>query len=252
MNAYEIPDLRYSLPAGEDIPRRRFVSVNSSSEGVLATAAGSIIGVSMNEADDGEVLEIADGIVMVEAEDVIAAGADIQVGTDGKAITKTTGVGVGIAITGAADAGQPLAVKLVSMSAADGADGADAPLLHTILYTSTDLAAGADLTDVAIGVIPAGYDGTVLSVQVISTGSASGVDASNTSVFLLEVGTTEIAGVTFDDVTAFPAANVAQAMTIALATVSASDVLALSVTNGDTADLPIFIVQVTLSLEPTV
>ena len=67
MNAYEIPKLRFSLPAGEDVARRRFVSVNSSSEGVIATAAGSAIGVSMNQAADGEVLEIADGIAIVEA-----------------------------------------------------------------------------------------------------------------------------------------------------------------------------------------
>lgn len=111
-NAYEIPNLRFSLPAGADIPRRRFISVNSSGEGVLATAGGSAIGVSMNEAAAGEVLEVADGIVMVEAGGAITPGAGIEVGTDGKAVT-TSGIGVGTALTGAAGAGNIVAVKLL-------------------------------------------------------------------------------------------------------------------------------------------
>ena len=112
-SAYEIPNVRFSLPAGADIPRRRFVSVNSSGEGVIATAAGSAIGVSMNQAADGEVLEIADGIVMVEAGGAITAGAGIEVGTDGKAVTNTSGIGIGIALTSAAGAGNVVTVKLL-------------------------------------------------------------------------------------------------------------------------------------------
>ena len=112
-NAYEIPNLRFSLPAGEDIPRRRFVSVNSSGEGVLATAGASTIGVSMNEAADGEVLEIADGIVIVEAGGAITPGDGIEVGTDGKAVTNTNGVVVGTALTGAASANLFVSVKLL-------------------------------------------------------------------------------------------------------------------------------------------
>jgi len=112
-NAYEIPNLRFSLPAGEDIPRRRFVSVNSSGEGVIATAGGATIGVSMNEAADGEVLEIADGIVIVEAGGAITPGDGIEVGTDGKAVTNTNGVVVGTALTGAASANLFVTVKLL-------------------------------------------------------------------------------------------------------------------------------------------
>lgn len=252
MHAYEIPNLRYSLPAGDAVPMRRFVSVNASSEGVLATAAGSAIGVSMNEVKAGEVLELADGIVMVEAGGIIAAGADVQVGTDGKAIAKTSGIGVGVAITGAAAAGQEVAVKLMSVSNANGADGADAPVIQTLMYTSSDLAADADLTDVAIGVVPTGFDATITDVQIISAGAAAGIDATNTSVFALETGSTALAGATFDADNAFPAAGAASAMTIAEDSVDAGSVLLLSVTNGATANLPIFMVQVTLALEPTV
>ena len=109
-NAYEIPNLRFSLPAGEDIPRRRFVSVNSSGEGVLATT--SAIGVSMNEAAAGEVLEVADGIVVVEAGGAIEAGDSISVAEDGRAVTTTDGVVVGTALTSAASANLFITVKI--------------------------------------------------------------------------------------------------------------------------------------------
>lgn len=112
-NAYEIPNLRFSLPAGEDIPRRRFVSVNSSGEGVLATAGASTIGVSMNEAAEGEVLEVADGIVVVEAGGAIEAGASISVAEDGRATTTSDGVVVGTALTNAASANLFVTVKLL-------------------------------------------------------------------------------------------------------------------------------------------
>ena len=126
MNAYEIPNLRFSLPAGEAVPRRRFVTVDSTGEGVLATAGAGAIGVSMNEAADGEVLEVADGIVMVEASDAIAAGADVSAATGGKAVTATAAtqsgttpfavtagsIILGKAITAATAAGQFIAVKI--------------------------------------------------------------------------------------------------------------------------------------------
>jgi hypothetical protein len=111
-NAYEIPNLRFSLPAGADIPRRRFVGVNASGEGVIATAAGPAIGVSMNEAAAGEVLEVADGIVVVETSNAIEAGASISVAEDGRAVTTTDGVVVGTALTSAAGANLFIAVKI--------------------------------------------------------------------------------------------------------------------------------------------
>ena len=250
-NAYEIPNLRFSLPAGEDIARRRFISVNSSSEGVIATAAGSAIGVSMNQAADGEVLEIADGIVMVEAGGEIAAGADVEVGANGKAVAKTTGIGVGVAITGATGAGQFVAVKLISVS---NADGADAPLVQTFVYTAADLGAGADITDAIIGVVPAGYAATVIDAQVISTGAATGIESENTTVVTLEVGSTKFAEVIFSADNAFPAAGGAEAITLIPAAVelAAGSILLLTVTNDAAVNLPVFMVQITLTLTPAV
>lgn len=114
MNAYEIPNLRFSIPSGEKVTRRRFVGVNANGEGVLATVSKGTIGVSMNEAELGEVLEVSDGIVVVEASAEIIAGVSISVAADGKATTTAeTAVVVGIALTGAAAAGQLVTVKIV-------------------------------------------------------------------------------------------------------------------------------------------
>lgn len=250
-NAYEIPNLRFSLPAGEDIPRRRFVSVNSSGEGVIATEAGSAIGVSMNQAAAGEVLEIADGIVMVEAGGAITPGAGIEVGTNGKAVTNTSGIGIGIALTGAAGAGNIVAVKMLNTSVTNGAD---APLVQTFVYTAAALENGADITDAIIGVVPVDYDATVIDAQVISTGAASGIGAEATSVVILEAGSTKIAEVTFDADKDFPAAGKAEAITLLPAAdeLEAGSVLLLTVTNDAAVDLPVFTVQITLTLTPAV
>ncbi len=248
-SAYEIPNLRFSLPAGEDVPRRRFVGVDATGEGVIATEAGSAIGVSMNQAADGEVLEIADGIVMVEAGAAITAGAGIEVGANGKAVTNTGGIGIGIALTGAARAGNIVAVKMLNTSVTNGVD---APLVQTFVYTAADLEAGADITDAIIGVVPAGYAATVIDAQVISTGTADGIGAEATSVVLLEVGSTKIAEVTFDANNEFPAAGAAKAITLLPAAdeLEAGSVLLLTVTNDATVNLPVFMVQITLTLTP--
>ena len=117
MNAYEIPNLRFSLPAGGAVARCRFVSVNSDSKGIQATAATQVIGASMNlitaeEIAAGDrIVEIADGIVMVEAAGAITAGTAVYSDATGKA-TGTGTVVAGIAITGATAAGQLVAVRI--------------------------------------------------------------------------------------------------------------------------------------------
>ena len=110
MNAYEIPSLRFSLPAGGTVKRHRFVSVDANSNGIQAAADSNIIGASMNEASAGQVLEIADGIVMVEAAKAVTAGSLAYADAEGKA-TDTGTVVAGIVITSAA-AGGLAAVKI--------------------------------------------------------------------------------------------------------------------------------------------
>ena len=244
MHAYEIPGLRFSLPAGENITRRRFLNVNSASAAVYASAGGAAIGVSLDDAPSGTAATLADGIVMLEAGAAITAGSQVEVGASGKAITKNTGIGVGVAITGAGAAGLPIAVKLVSVSAEDGANGND---VQTFVYTAENPAAGADLSDIPIGVAVGA--GTISKVSIISLGAAAGVDDANSSVFALKVGATSKANKSFNTAVAFPASGAAADMTITSAAVVEDDVLLLSVTNGATADLPAFMVQVVVTLD---
>lgn len=116
MYAYEIPNLRFSLPAGGAVARCRFVAV-ANDAAIQANASTPVIGASMNlvtaeEIEAGErIVEIADGIVMVEAADAIASGAAVYSDAEGKA-TATGTVVAGVAITAAAGAGALVAVKI--------------------------------------------------------------------------------------------------------------------------------------------
>lgn len=110
MNAYEIPSLRFSLPAGGAVKRHRFVAVDANSNGIQAVANSNIIGASMNETSAGQVLEIADGIVMVEAAKAVTAGTLAYADANGK-VTDTGTVVAGIVITSAV-AGGLAAVKI--------------------------------------------------------------------------------------------------------------------------------------------
>ena len=117
MNAYEIPSLRFSMPAGGAVAKHRFVSVNASGNGIQATASTPVLGASMNLVTDeentagGHIVEIADGIVMVEAKEAIDSGVAVYSDADGKA-TKSGTIQVGVAITAATGAGSLMAVKL--------------------------------------------------------------------------------------------------------------------------------------------
>lgn len=119
MFAYEIPGLRFSLPAGGAVARCRFVAV-ANEKAIQATNEALVIGASMNEVTEaehtagGHIVEIADGIVMVEAAGAITAGAAVYPDANGKA-TATAGAATviaGIAITAAAAAGDLVAVKM--------------------------------------------------------------------------------------------------------------------------------------------
>ena len=110
MNAYEIPSLRFSMPAGGAVARHRFVAVDANGNGIQAIATSNIIGASMNQTKSGEVLEIADGIVMVEAAKAVTAGTLAYADADGK-VTDAGTVVAGSAITSAV-AGGLAAVKI--------------------------------------------------------------------------------------------------------------------------------------------
>lgn len=119
MFAYEIPGLRFSMPADGPVAQRRFVSVF---EGLAYQANGDnpVVGASTNEVTDADfnkhecVVEIADGLVMVEAGGAIEGGVYVKADSDGRAVetTDTTDMVAGVAITSATAAGELITVKL--------------------------------------------------------------------------------------------------------------------------------------------
>ena len=112
MAAYEIPNMRFSAEAGAAVERRRFVKINADEKGVKAGAGEAVIGASMVDADVGEVLEIANGIVMVEAAAEITAGSEVQSDADGRVIPIDQGHVVGIAMTNASGNGSLVSVLI--------------------------------------------------------------------------------------------------------------------------------------------
>lgn len=91
------------------VVNRRFVAIAGSRVGgnvaiAPAAAGGRAFGVA---ADDAAVRQLVNvlrgGVVRVTAGGAIAAGAEVEAGAAGVAVTKTSGVALGYAITGAAN-----------------------------------------------------------------------------------------------------------------------------------------------------
>lgn len=92
------------------ITARRFLSIsgNRTSGGNIAvapaTAAGRTCGVAGNDAASGALVRVVRGnsrVVKVDAGGTIAAFAEVEVGSAGKAVALASGVAVGYALTGA-------------------------------------------------------------------------------------------------------------------------------------------------------
>lgn len=101
------PGADVTAEATATVTARRFVAIsgNRVAGGNLAaahaTAAGRVFGVSAADAASGELFTVVrDGVVKVLAGGTIAAFAEVEVGTDGKAVTLSAGVAVGYALTG--------------------------------------------------------------------------------------------------------------------------------------------------------
>lgn len=93
---------------------KRFVMVSGNRSGgniavAPATAAGRIFGVAKyDQPNVGEIVGVVRGnsrVTFVTAAANIAAFAEVEVGTAGQAITKTSGVAVGYAVTAALSGG---------------------------------------------------------------------------------------------------------------------------------------------------
>lgn len=112
--AYEIPQLRFSGIAKEEIPGNCFVAMDSTGEIKVATATDVVIGVAPQDCKAKEVVEIYTGIVIVRAEDAITPGQAVVSGAEGKAKAGSAGAGVPgmVAITKATKAGDLISVRL--------------------------------------------------------------------------------------------------------------------------------------------
>lgn len=118
-NAYEIPGIRFSLPAGGVVPRYTFVSIDPQGKGVVANGTSlPVIGSSQNEVTDNydiddQVLEICgDGIAIVTASAEITIGALVGCTADGQAnVASDAASAVGIAMTHATGADILMSVK---------------------------------------------------------------------------------------------------------------------------------------------
>lgn len=112
-NAYEMPNLRFTGVTATEVPLRRFVAVQADERFKLAGDMDVVLGASLDHCSKaGQALTVADGIVIVEADEAITAGAAVM-SVAGKAKVLTTGKSkAGICLTGATAAGQYITVKL--------------------------------------------------------------------------------------------------------------------------------------------
>lgn len=106
------PGANITAEATGSITARRFLAIsgNRTTGGnvavVTATAAGRICGVAGNDAATGDLVTVVRGnsrVVKVAAGGSINAGAEVEVGSAGKAVAKSSGVAVGYALTGASN-----------------------------------------------------------------------------------------------------------------------------------------------------
>lgn len=105
------PGADISAKATAAVTARTFVTISGDRSGgnvavKPATAAGRVAGVAKHDAASGALVALARGnsrVVWVTADGAITAGAEVEVGTAGKAKAKDEGTAVGYAITGAAD-----------------------------------------------------------------------------------------------------------------------------------------------------
>ncbi|GAB7039710.1 MULTISPECIES: DUF2190 family protein [Catenuloplanes] len=104
---FEEPGQRITAQASATVTGKRFVNIsgNRTAGGKYqvapATAAGAVFGVATYDAASGEpVGVIRSGIVPVTAGGTIAAGARVEVGTNGQAVTLASGVAVGQCVDG--------------------------------------------------------------------------------------------------------------------------------------------------------
>ena len=116
-----------------------------------------------------------------------------------------------------------------------------------IVYQVIDLAADADITSTGLFVCPTGFTFTISSIDIISQGTAAGIDDSNTCVISVLNGTNAIVTKTYNTGTTFPADGTSDnlgALDETHKVITAGQIIKYTITNGATADSPAFIIQI--------
>lgn len=104
------PAQQLSIAATAALTARRFVTA----AGAVPAAGSNAFGVALSDAVSGtQVPVVTLGTAPVVAGAAIAAGAAVEVAADGKAITKTTGIAVGRALTAASADGDTAEIFLI-------------------------------------------------------------------------------------------------------------------------------------------
>lgn len=117
---------------------------------------------------------------------------------------------------------------------------------RSILIPIAALTAGSDLTDLPIFRCPCALE--IIAVNMLPQGASADIDGSNTSVWLMENGTTALATITWDGDPAFPDAGVVASIPITTTTANLKraegDVITFTITNGSSAATPATVLEV--------
>jgi hypothetical protein len=104
--AFEMPVKALTINPAVDFSekRYRFVTLDSNGNGIIAPAGKAAIGVIQEPNNVNQPANVMfQGISFIVFDGTVASGAEVEVGTDGKAKTRSTGTLAGIAIVGGAD-----------------------------------------------------------------------------------------------------------------------------------------------------
>lgn len=125
-----------------------------------------------------------------------------------------------------------------------------APMPHRLQYVQVeDLDADGDIANRVLLVCPTGYQITLSGITIISQGTAAGIDAGNTCVVALTNDSDAVVSKTYNNTVPFPDAGASASLgTLTNTTIAAGSVLKLSVTNGTTANPPMFGLQIAYSI----
>lgn len=109
MSAQKKPLLTLTRTAAASLTQYQLVDA----AGAVATAASAALGAVTTDAATGDDIAVdVLGTTIALSGAAISNGAELEVGTDGAVVTKTTGLPVGIALQAAAAAGEPIEIFL--------------------------------------------------------------------------------------------------------------------------------------------